>query len=307
MELRHLAYFVAVAEERNFTRAAERLNIAQPPLSQQIQRLEREVGGLLFHRTSRRVELTSTGEILLDHARNVLAAADRGLESARRAARGEQGEVTVGFSGTATYDLMPFVARAYMNRMPNVTLHLRGELLSQQQALGINAQDLDVGIVRAPTPTPELEMRILRTDPLMAVLPESHPLAGHRTLPLAALAPDRFISHPATPPSNMYLLVLSACEQAGFVPTIRHEVGETASLVSLVAAGLGVAVVPASVRHLRIPGAVYRPLDGCDVTADLSIMWREAERSAVVLTCVRLIRQLVGNLVIPYAGAPLFR
>ena len=215
--------------------------------------------------------------------------------------------MTVGFSGTATYDLMPFVARAYMDRMPNVTLHLRGEMLSTAQVNAIANQSLDLGLVRAPVAMPGLRMTTLRSDPLMAVLPESHPSAGRRSLELSSLAPDRFVSYPSTPPSNMYLLTLSACEQSGFVPTISHEVAEIASMVSLVAAGLGVAVVSASVRHLRIPGAIYRPLSDCEVKADLAIVWREDEQSPVVLSCVRIIRELVANQIVPYVGAPRYR
>lgn len=307
MELRRLMYFVAVAEEGSFTRAADRLHMAQPPLSQQIRQLEREVGGPLFDRTTRRVSLTETGEVLLEHARVVLAAAERGMDAAQRSARGETGEITIGFSGTATYDLMPFVARAYMSRRPEVGLHLRGEMLAHQQVEALRGQEIDVAVTRALDEVPtDLEGRLLRSDPLMAVLPESHHLAGRRVISLTDLAPDRFVTHPTTPPSAMYALVERACELAGFIPTIRHEVGETASLVSLVAAGLGVAVVPASVRHLRIPGAVYRPLDGCDVSAPLHLLWRDSEQSPVVKNCIEIVSELVHNLVVPYAGAPLY-
>lgn len=307
MELRHLRYFVAVADERSFTKAAAKLNIAQPPLSQQIRKLEREVGGPLFVRSSRNVELTPAGELLLEHARSILSATDRSISSVRRAASGEQGEVRIGFSGTATYDLMPFIARAYSERMPDVTLHLQGEMPVPVQVNALRDDTLDVGLIRVPMKTPELHVRILRRDPLIAVLPESHPLCSRRKIALTDLAPDRFISYPTSPPSAMYQVMLEACANAGFVPQIRHEVRETSSLVSLVAAGLGVAVVPASVRHLRIPGAVHRPIDGCEATSDLAIAWRENEQSPVVLNCVQIVCDLVTNFVVPYAGAPLFR
>lgn len=302
MELRHLRYFLAVADERSFTKAAARLNMAQPPLSQQIRKLEREVGGPLFLRSSRNVELTLAGELLLEHAREILAAAERSLTSVRRAAAGEQGEVRIGFSGTATYDLMPFVARAYSERMPDVTLHLQGEMPVPEQVKALRDDLLDVGLIRVPMRTPDLSIRIVRRDPLIAVLPESHPLCSRRRIALSDLAPDRFISYPSTPPSAMYSVMLEACNDAGFVPQIRHEVRETSSLVSLVAAGLGVAVVPASVRHLRIPGAVHRPIEGCNATSDLAIAWRDNEQSPVIVNCIKIVCDLVTNFVDPYAG-----
>jgi len=262
MELRHLRYFVAVAEEQHFGRAAQRLHIAQPPLSQQIRRLETELGVRLLTRTTRRVELTAAGERYLVRARGVLAAIEAAGVEAQQVSVGEVGRAAIGFVGSATYEVLPTLARALRRDLPGITLDLRGEMLTPDQESALLDESLDLGFLRPPVRDPRLEVRILRSEPLIAVLAEHHPLARASSVALADLRAEPFIGYPAHRRSTVHEAVLDACSEAGFAPVALQEVAETSTLVAFVAAGLGVALVPESVRHLHITGAVYRPLTG---------------------------------------------
>ena len=187
MELRHLRYFVAVAEERHFGRAAARLHIAQPPLSQQIRRLEAELGEPLLYRTTRSVELSPAGEVLLERSREILAAVDAAVDDARRAARGEYGRLAIGFTGSSTYEMLPSLAAALRRELPGVVLDLRGELLTPAQVARLLDGTLDLGLLRPPVHERDLDTEVLRSEPLIAVLPESHPLADSDAVPLEQL------------------------------------------------------------------------------------------------------------------------
>ncbi|WP_428956987.1 LysR substrate-binding domain-containing protein [Streptomyces sp. cg35] len=260
MELRQLRYFLALAEECHFGRAAARLHLAQPALSQQIKQLERELGVSLFHRSTRRVEPTEAGRQLTDYARALVAEEERARVHMRELATGHAGRVSVGFIGTATYDVLPQVARTVRARLPGITLDLRGELLAPELVEGLLGGTYDLAVVRGTVTDAELRVTPLRSEPLVAVLPAHHPLAGRRSVPLEALADAPFVIHPSQSRSSMYDRVLAACERAGFRPASLTEVGETATLVVFVAAGHGVALVPRSVRSLSLDGVTYVPL-----------------------------------------------
>ncbi|QIG42032.1 LysR family transcriptional regulator [Nocardioides anomalus] len=261
MELRHLRAFLAVADERHFGRAAERLHLAQPALSQQVKQLEREVGLALFERTTRRVELSEAGHRFEPHARSVLAAVEHASADLALLADGRAGRVAVGFIGTATYDVLPRVAREVRDRLPDVELDLHGELLSPALVDRLVAGQLDLAILRPDGITrPDVLIRDLRRERLVAVLPAQHPLARRRRLDLADLAEEAFVVHPAGDRSSMHGHVLAACARAGFRPTSTIEVSETATLAVFVAAGLGVALVPEPVRSLALAGVAYVPL-----------------------------------------------
>jgi DNA-binding transcriptional LysR family regulator len=260
MELRHLEYFVAVAEELSFTRAAERLSMAQSPISEQIRKLERELGVALFHRTTRSVELTPAGRIFYDRAKPVLAGARTAANRARLAGQGRLGRLALGFGGSATYELMPQLLRAYKQRYPDVILDVRSDLLTPVQVAGLLDGTISVGLLRPPVNADELVVEVIREEPLVALLPVTHSLASQVELDLVDLRDEDFISYPSSPPSSVFLAVAAACQHAGFTPRIHQEVADTSSLVALVAAGLGVALAPASIRHMRIPGATHRPL-----------------------------------------------
>jgi DNA-binding transcriptional LysR family regulator len=296
VELRHLRYFVAVAEERHFGRAAERLHIAQPPLSQQIRRFEAELGEPLFYRTTRSVELAPAGEALLERAPAILAAFDAAVEDARRAARGEYGRLAIGFTGSSTYAMLPSLAAAMRDELPGVVLDLQGELLTPAQVARLLDGTLDLGLLRPPVHERELATEVLHSEPLLAVLPEAHPLADAEAVPLERLEGEPFVTYPSHFRSVVHDAVEDACEAHGFRPVAAHEVAETATLVSFVAAGLGVSLVPASVRNMTVEGAVYRPLLDDATRVELAAAWRRADDRPVLARALDVIRRgLAGH------------
>lgn len=293
MELRQIRYFLTLAEECHFGRAAARLHVAQPALSQQIKQLERELGASLFHRSTRHVELTEAGRELTGYARTLVAEAERARTHITELATGRAGRVAVGFIGTATYDVLPRVARTVRAQLPHITLELRGELLTPQLSDGLLSGIYDLAVFRPGAVSEGVSVTPLRTESLVAVLPAHHPLAGRPRISLASLAGEPLVIHPARPQSVMQDHVLSACDRAGFRPPSLIEVGETATLVVLVAAGHGVALVPESVQSLRLDGVTYVPLAE-EETVDL-VLGRRSHRSspatgqvaAVVEACVQ--------------------
>lgn len=290
MELRQIRYFLTLAEECHFGRAAARLHVAQPALSQQIKQLERELGTPLFHRSTRHVELTEAGRHLTGYARTLLAEAERARVHMTELATGHAGRVSVGFIGTATYDVLPRVARTVRARLPHITLDLRGELLTPQLADGLLDGTYDLAVFRSGAATEEVNSTPLRTEPLVAVLPAHHPLATSPQISLGSLAGEPFVIHPAQARSAMHDRVLSACRRAGFQPPSLVEVGETATLVVLVAAGHGVALVPASVQSLRLDGVTYVPLAETE-TIDLVLGRRTHRNSSSVQQVASIIEE----------------
>jgi DNA-binding transcriptional LysR family regulator len=296
VELRHLSYFVAVAEELSFTRAAERLGIAQSPVSEQLKKLERELGVELFERTTRSVKLTDVGRTFYEEAAALLDASKRAAENARLAGSGKLGRLALAFTGSATYELMPQLVNAYSQRFPNVTLDVRSEMLTPAQVEGLLAGSISVGLLRPPVSAEGLVVEVLRHEPLIVLLPVTHPLASHVEVDLADLRDQPFISYPSRPPSSVYQAVVAVCKQAGFHPQVRQEVPETSSLVALVAAGLGVSLAPASVRHLRINGVTHRPLRGQpNATIPLAVAYRAGTVPPVVRGYLETARLLLAS------------
>ncbi|KWX01507.1 Transcriptional regulator [Carbonactinospora thermoautotrophica] len=293
MELRHVRYFVAVAEEQSFTRAAERLRIAQSPLSQQIRKLERELGVELFVRTTRSVQLTHAGRVFYERARHLLVGSDEAITATRKAARGELGRLSLGFTGSVTYELLPALVRAYHERNPDVTLDLHSEMLTPAQVEAILEGRIAVGLLRPPVNAKGLVVEVLREEPLGVLLPTEHPAAAARALALESLHDEIFVGYPSKPPSTMHSVMLSVCRQAGFIPRICQEAAETATLVALVAAGLGMALVPASVQHLRIDGATYRPICSPRATVQLALAYQEGEVTPLVRRYLETARSVV--------------
>ena len=291
MELRHLRYFVAVAEERHFGRAAARLHIAQPPLSQQIRRFEAELGEPLLYRTTRSVELAPAGEVLLERAREILAAVDSAIDDARRAARGEYGRLAIGFTGSSTYAMLPALAVAMREELPGVALDLQGELLTPAQVARLLDGRLDLGLLRPPVHERDLCTEVLHSEPLVAVLPESHPLAKADAIALERLEGERFVTYPSHFRSVVHDAVEDACAAHGFEPVAAHEVAETATLVSFVAAGLGVSLVPASVANMTVQGAIYRPLADDATRVELAAAWRRDDDRPVLARALDVIRR----------------
>jgi DNA-binding transcriptional LysR family regulator len=294
MELRHLRAFVAVAEERHFGRAADRLHMAQPPLSQQIRRLESELGVELLHRTTRRVEVLPAGQLLLERARGILADVEAAVDDARRAAAGEIGRLAIGFTGSATYALLPSLAGALRDELPGVELELRGELLTPAQVAGLQDGTLDIALLRPPVRERALALEVVRREPLVAVLPADHPLAELDEVPVQRLAGEPFVTYPSHFRSVLHDAVEDTCAAHGFTPTVALEVSETATLVSFVAAGIGVSLVPASVTRLTVAGAVYRPLAGEPAPVELAIAYRRDDDHPILTRALRVIRRALA-------------
>ena len=274
MQFRHLRSFVVLADERHFGRAAARLHIAQPALSQQLKALETDVGVRLLDRSSRRVELTEAGRLLQQRAEGLLADADRTVADLALLAEGRAGRVRIGFVGTATYDLLPRVAREVRDRLPDLDLEVHGELLGPQLIDRLRSGGLDLAVLRPGTSRiDDLRVTRLREEPLVAVLPSGHRLVDAPTVDLRELAGDVLVTHPSGHRSTMQPLVLDALRSVGVDPEVL-EVGETGTLVAYVAAGLGVGLVPASVRALRVDGVTYRELS-TQVLATLAVATRQ--------------------------------
>ena len=295
MELRHLRYFVAVAEERHFGRAAERLHMAQPPLSQQIRQLEGELGVTLLRRTTRRVDLTDAGAAYLDQARRILAAVDDAGLEAQRVQAGLTGRLVIGCVGSATYSLLPMLARSLREELPGVDFSFRGEMLVPDQVDALLAGGIDLALLRPPVDEPGLAVRPLRTERLIVALPEGHRLADRRRIRVADLRHEDLVMHPARGRSVMHGLVTSLCREAGFLPRVRHEVAETSTLVTFVASGLGVAVVPEPVAALGVPGAVYRPLASSRARVELAAATRTGDDSAALERGLEVLRRVATS------------
>jgi DNA-binding transcriptional LysR family regulator len=295
MELRHLRYFVAVAEELHFTRAAERLHIAQPPLSQQIRALEAELGVELFVRTRRSVALTDAGTALLTRAREMLATAQALPDELRRVARGEVGELRIGFTSTLPLTrVLRDVVADHRRACPRVALQLR-ELPTALQFEALRRGELDVGLVRYNERAPDdIRLMLLRRDPLRLVVPASHRFARRRSVAIGECRGEAFIGFPGEAGSGTGPLLARLTAEAGFEPDIAQEAREATTQIALVAAGLGIAVLPAPLDAVQIEGVRYVPLDAPGAELVMSAAMRAAETSRRVLSFVDRLRSLAA-------------
>ncbi|HFX1123483.1 TPA: LysR substrate-binding domain-containing protein [Pseudomonas aeruginosa] len=298
MELRHLRYFIAVAEELHFGRAAERLGISQPPLSQQIQALEEEIGARLFERTNRRVELTGAGRLFLDESRQVLAQVDKAVLLARRAHLGELGELKIGFTSSAPFtSTIPSSIHAFRKAYPDVHLDLQ-EMSSRQVLKALLEESLQVGVIR-PLALPDAVHWVeLFREPLVAVLRADHPLAAGSEdgLAIAALAEEPFVFFPRSYVTGLYDQVIALTRQAGFSPRIAQEASEAMTIIGLVSAGLGVSILPASFRRTRVDGVVYRTLSDPEATTAVWLVRRQNEGSPLALSFIDLVTREAASL-----------
>ena len=277
MELRHLRYFVTLAEELHFGRAAEKLHISQPPLSMQIRVLEGELGVMLFNRTQRHAALTQAGHALLQEARQILARVEQTVLITRRAGRGEIGELAVGFISVADYNVLPVVLREFRRKFPLVNLTLR-EATTDAQIRDLIAGRLDVGFLLPPVTEAALESVSILREPLIAALPEKHPLAKKAgKLALEKLKDEPFILFPRTNAPGLYDDVVSCCKAAGFSPRVEQEATQMQTIISLVSAELGVALIPASLTNLRRTGVIYKPLKQQTPLTEIHLAWRRGD------------------------------
>lgn len=294
MELRHLRYFVAVAEHRHFGRAAERLHMAQPPLSQQIRQLEAELGVTLLNRTTRRVDLTPAGAAYLEHARDILAAVDAAGEEASRIAAGRAGRLMVGCVGSATYSLLPALAKALRSELPEVEFGFRGEMLSPGQIAALRDGSLDLALLRRLPDTSGLTLRDVRHERLLVALSQEHRYAARKRLRIADLAGEGLVVHAGSGRSAMHSLVHDLFQAADLELEVVHQVAETSTLVTFVAAGLGVAIVPEPTSALNVPGVVYVPLVGAP-GVDLVVATREGDANPVLTRALGRLTELAGT------------
>ncbi len=297
MELRHLRYFIAVAEEGHITRAAERLGMQQPPLSQQIKALERELHVQLFRRKPRGVELTDAGHALLDNARGIFAQLERASDQAQRAARGEQGEISLGISSTAHFcPLVPRVVRAFRQSFPGVAVRLQeggtGELIGQAQK-GL----VDVAFVRDIAASVEgLAVDHLFDEAMVAALPSRHALIRNRparsAIPIKALAAETFVFYRRPEGLGLTDVIIAACHAAGFVPRFGQEALRPTSALNFVAAGHGISIVPAALQRMQLDGVSYRRLTGAPrLKAPLNLISRRGDTSAVARQFINLVKR----------------
>ncbi|QDR81724.1 LysR substrate-binding domain-containing protein [Sporomusa termitida] len=291
MELRHLHYFIAVAEELHFSRAASRLKMAQPPLSQQIQNLETEIGAPLFYRTKRQVALTEAGKVFLEKAYQIIADVQKAGVAARNTQQGKQGCLIVGFTGIATFNMLPRLIPAYRARYPLVELTLR-QLGTTEQARALLQEELQVGILCLPVITAELNFEVVCRDAFVVALPQNHQLAECQSVDVRQLAPNSFIMTTRKVGEGYHDGIINICRHAGFEPRISQEVHELQTSVSLVAAGMGIALLPGSIQKLNIKGVVYRPLTNAIPPLETAIAWHKNEKSPRVENFLALARSV---------------
>ncbi len=294
MELRHLRYFVAVAEALNFSRAAEKLHIAQPPLSQQIQNLEEELGVALFERNGRRIRLTHAGEMFLGEARGVLAQSSQAALTAQRASRGEAGLIDIGFLTSATNERFSKIIRTFRQTHPRVELGLHD--VSETQLLSeLRGRRIQLGFIRNVSEDEELAVEKIWEDRLNVALPKDHRLAAKSRVRLADLVHEPFVmlNDQNYPIGNSCLRVL--CRTAGFIPRVVQYANDLQSLVWLTAAGVGVGFVTSGLEDFHREGMVYRPLAADVKKAEMLMVWRRDEASPVLAQFQQTVRDLCGR------------
>jgi DNA-binding transcriptional LysR family regulator len=288
MELRQLRSFVAVAEELHFGHAARRLRIAQPALSRQIQALEKDVLVQLLFRNRRRVQITPAGQVFLDRARLILARADEAVLAAQRAGEGLSGTLNLGFVGSATYDVLPGVLREFLHAAPHVDLTL-SEMTVHAQIEALIEKRIDIGLLRLPARTEGLVFRTIAREPLYVALPGSHPLAHVPAVRLSALAEEPFVLYPDHPRPSWTEFVIGLCQQAGFRPTVVQRTVEIQTTLSLVAAGIGVSIVPKCIGNLQRKDVDFRRLLGVRARTELLAAYRERDPSPVVQAFLKVL------------------
>lgn len=281
MELRHLRYFAAVAQTCHFGQAAAQLHVAQPALSYAIRQLESELDVLLFTRTTRRVSLTVAGEYLFGEAQRILAGVDDAVRGVRRIGAGRSGLVRVGLTGTASFSHLPVMARALQRELPGIALQVEADMLTPAQCDGLRSGTIDLGLLRPPAVGEDIEVRTIEQEALALVVSADHRLAVQPVVSMADLRSEPFVMY-GNRESAVNEAVMRSCRDAAFVPQREHEAPGTAVLLALVTAGLGIAVVPSSVRSLPLQGMVIRDIADAG-TIDLALACRAGDDNPIVV------------------------
>jgi DNA-binding transcriptional LysR family regulator len=287
MDPRKLHYFVAVAEELHFGRAARRLNVSQPPLSIQIRALESELGTSLFTRNRRNVALTEAGRTLLTEVRKILLQLDHTRAVVQRAGRGEIGKLAIGFITPVEYNVLPGLVGEFRRRYPDVLLTLR-ETMSDQQLAELDSEMLDIGLLTAPVHRPSIEWRTIWRERVVLAIPARHDFARSTSIPVRRLANERFIMFPRSIAPVLYDDVMQFCRRGGFSLRIVQEAAQSQTIISLVSAGIGLAVLPESIQGLRRAGVAYRPFREKSPSVETVIAYKKDRPSLAVENFVRL-------------------
>jgi DNA-binding transcriptional LysR family regulator len=291
MDLRHLRYFIAVAEEQNIGRAANRLHISQPPLTRQIQQLEDELGVKLFTRTPRGMELTQAGELFLEEARNIRSLVEQATERTQRTGQGKLGRLDVAIFGSGILGTIPQVLLAFRRANPNVKVVLHS-MNKNEQIEALRQRRITVGFNRMLTPMAEFETELVAMESLLLAVNEGHPLASLETISFSSLAENPLVLFPAAGRPNFVDKVMGLCQERGFMPEITQVVGDAVTGVAFVASGFGVCLVPESLTALALPGVVYRPIADLPDNAkiDLSCIFRAGDRSPLLTSFLATVR-----------------
>jgi DNA-binding transcriptional LysR family regulator len=299
MELRHLRYFRMVATELHFGRAAEKLHIAQPPLSKQIQDLEAELGFELFTRTKRSVALTPAGQAFLIEVIQIFQQLDRSIDIGRKTSRGELGQISIGFVGSATYNILPVMLQQFRDRYPHVQIELH-ELTTDRQLIWLREGRIDIGLIRPPIVERDLASQVIFQESLVIALPINHHLALADSIDITGLATEPFILFPRQLAPGLYDPIIAICQAAGFSPQVVQECIQMQTIVSLVSANMGVSILPASIQSAHRQGVVYKPIQvstelvslGVEKLATIAIVWRLNDDSP---TMNRLLEIVLGK------------
>lgn len=296
MDLRQLRYFIAVAEEQNIGRAANRLHISQPPLTRQIQQLEEDLGVQLFIRTPRGMELTQAGELFLEEARNIRSLVERATERTQRAGQGKLGRLDVAIFGSAILGTIPQILLAFRTKYPDVKIVLQ-PMTKAEQIEALRQRRITVGFNRMLTPYPDIASELIQLETLLVAINENHPLAAQASVSFRMLADNPLVLFPAAGRPNFVDKVMGLCQEMSFVPEITQVVGDAVTGVALVASGFGVCLVPESATVLALPGVVYRPIADLPEhgKVDLSCIYRIDDQSPLLAAFLETARSYRGN------------
>ena len=291
MELRHLKYFIAVAEEQNIGRAAARLHISQPPLTRQIQQLEEELDVQLFVRTPKGMEITQAGTLLLEEARNIRSLVEQATERTQRAGQGKLGRLDVAIFGSAILDAIPKLLLSFRNSYPGVKVVLH-TMTKAEQLEALRQRRITVGFNRMLAPEPDIGTELVTLEKLLLAVNESDPLADWPDIPFAELAHHPLVLFPTGARPNFIDKVMALCTECGFTPSVSQEVGDAVTGVALVASGFGVCLVPESATTLRFPGVVYRALRDVPPqgVVDLTCIYRRDDQSPLLGAFLETVR-----------------
>ncbi len=294
MELRQLRYFVAVAEERHFGRAAKRLRLSQPPLSAQIKGLEEELGVKLFQRSTRQVALTDAGRTFLERAEGILEAVEEAKEVAKGANEGVRGRLEIGFISSATLGLLPPAIRLFRERFGGIEIELR-ELTSAQQIDALYAGEIRVGLVRLPLRAPGLRFEPLQEESFVVALPSGHPLEALESVPLEAMVDQPLIFFTRQLMPSLHAQIVELFQRVGAFPNVVQHAVHLQTIVGLVASDVGLAILPEPAERLSREGVVYRSLDAPDATSWVGLARVEDDGSLLVENFVRTVREVAGG------------